>query len=43
MNPPRDMWQSLVERVRTDEQSIAERVASIVGRVRRDGDIALKQ
>ena len=43
VNPPREKWQSLVERVRTDEQSIAESVASIVGRVRRDGDIALRQ
>ena len=43
VNPPREKWQSLVERVRTDEMSIAESVASIVGRVRRDGDIALRQ
>ena len=43
VNPPRAKWQSLVERVRTDEQSIAESVASIVSRVRRDGDIALRR
>lgn len=41
VNPSRDMWPALTERVRTDESSIAAVVASVVDRVRKDGDKAL--
>lgn len=41
VNPSREMWPALRERVRTDETSIAGVVASVVERVRKGGDRAL--
>lgn len=41
VNPAREMWPALVQRVRTDESGIATVVSSILNRVRKDGDRAL--
>ena len=42
-NPDRSLWPSLTERVTTDDAVIAARVDSIIARVRKDGDTALKE
>lgn len=42
-NPDRSLWPSLIERVTTDDAVIASRVESIIARVRKDGDTALKE
>ncbi|MDO4949282.1 MAG: histidinol dehydrogenase, partial [Bacteroidales bacterium] len=42
MNPSRSEWKSLVSRAQTDDCVIAERVADIIARVRKDGDEALR-
>lgn len=41
-NPPRESWSALVERNIPDDKAIADSVAAIVERVRREGDAALR-
>ena len=43
INPARDEWGALCERVVTDDAVIAGRVDAIIERVRRDGDKALRE
>ena len=42
INPGRDSWSSLCQRVVTDDAVIAGRVDAIIERVRRDGDAAIR-
>lgn len=43
IEPDRSLWQSLTERIMTDDVVIEERVKSILERVRKDGDKALAE
>ena len=43
INPARDTWKKICQRPSDSNDDVRERVAAIIGRVRRDGDRALKK